>query len=129
MRKQGNSKYTLEERKAILKEYEESDLTQAEIAKKYGLSDHSTIAVWKKRLGSSLQNAENFVILQHQTEKRLVAMRTGTPEERIAALEQQLKETEAKLSQAEMKVKVLDTMIDIAERQGIKIRKNSGAKQ
>jgi hypothetical protein len=40
-----------------------------------------------------------------------------------------LKETENQLREAEMKVKVLDKMIDIAESKGIQIRKNSGAKQ
>jgi len=128
MKSQGRSKYSLEERIAILKEYEESNLTQEQIAKKYGI-DRSVISAWLKRHGSSLRNAENFVSLHRQTEKRIETMQTGTPEERLSALEKQLKETEEKLAQAEMKVKVLDTMIDIAERQGIKVRKNSGAKQ
>lgn len=124
-----NTQYSDEERKMILMEYKLGNMTQAEIAKKYGIGDRTMISVWLKKYGNPLQNAENFVSLQRQTQLVTEKMQQGSPEERILALEKQLKETENQLEAAEMKVKVLNTMIDIAERKGIKIRKNSGAKQ
>lgn len=124
-----NTQYSDEERKMILMEYKLGNMTQAEIAKKYDIGDRTMISVWLKKYGNPLQNAENFVSLQRQTQLVTEKMQQGSPEERILALEKQLKETENQLEAAEMKVKVLNTMIDIAERKGIKIRKNSGAKQ
>lgn len=124
-----NTQYSEEERKMILMEYKLGHMTQAEIAKKYDIGDRTMISVWLKKYGNPLQNAENFVSLQRQTQLVTEKMQQGSPEERILALEKQLKETENQLEAAEMKVKVLNTMIDIAERKGIKIRKNSGAKQ
>lgn len=124
-----NTQYSDEERKMILMEYKLGNMTQTEIAKKYGIGDRTMISVWLKKYGNPLQNAENFVSLQRQTQLVTEKMQQGSPEERILALEKQLKETENQLEAAEMKVKVLNTMIDIAERKGIKIRKNSGAKQ
>lgn len=124
-----NTQYSDEERKMILMEYKLSNMTQAEIARKYGIGDRTMISIWLKKYGNPLQNAENFVSLQRQTQLVAEKMHQGSPEERILALEKQLKETENQLEAAEMKVKVLNTMIDIAERKGIKIRKNSGAKQ
>ena len=124
-----NTQYSDEERKMILMEYKLGNMTQAEIAKKYGIGDRTMISVWLKKYGNPLQNAENFVSLQRQTQLVTEKMQQGSPEERILALEKQLKETENQLEAAEMKVKVVNTMIDIAERKGIKIRKNSGAKQ
>lgn len=124
-----NTQYSDEERKMILMEYKLGNMTQAEIAKKYDIGDRTMISVWLKKYGNPLQNAENFVSLQRQTQLVTEKMQQGSPEERILALEKQLRETENQLEAAEMKVKVLNTMIDIAERKGIKIRKNSGAKQ
>ena len=129
MKHKRNNRYGEEERKAILLEYELGDVTQQELAQKYGLKDRTIISRWLKMYGSPLQNAKNFVSLQRQTQISAETMQKGSPEERILALEKQLKETEEQLRKAEMKVKVLDKMIDIAESKGIKIRKNSGAKQ
>jgi translation elongation factor EF-4 len=47
----------------------------------------------------------------------------------IDVLEKRILELEKKLERSEMKRKALDTLIDIAEEQGISIRKKSGAKQ
>lgn len=121
--------YGEEEQKAILLEYELGDSTQQELAKKYGINDRTIISKWLKKYGSPLKNAKNFVSLHRQTQLLDETMQKGSPEERILALEAQLKETENQLRKAEMKVKVLDKMIDIAESKGIQIRKNSGAKQ
>lgn len=59
-----NTQYSDEERKMILMEYKLGNMTQAEIAKKYGIGDRTMISVWLKKYGNPLQNAENFVPLQ-----------------------------------------------------------------
>lgn len=51
------------------------------------------------------------------------------PSEENALLKQRIRDLEAQLHQSELKNLALNTMIDIAEEQGIKIRKKSGAKQ
>ena len=48
---------------------------------------------------------------------------------RIEALEKQIKELEAKLKKSQDKNLALNTLIDLAEEQGIRIRKKSGVKQ
>ena len=47
----------------------------------------------------------------------------------ISALEQRILDLEKLLKHSQLKCKALDTLIDIAEEQGIQIRKKSGAKQ
>lgn len=48
---------------------------------------------------------------------------------RIEELEKQIKALEAKLKRSEDKNLALNTLIDIAEEQGIRVRKKSGVKQ
>ena len=50
-------KFTIADRLAILHEYETSDLTGAEIARKYGLNSGSTISTWKSRLYNSKKSS------------------------------------------------------------------------
>jgi transposase-like protein len=58
-------KFTIADRLAILHEYETSDLTGAEIARKYGLNSGSTISTWKRRL----YNSKKVVPLQAKTKE------------------------------------------------------------
>ena len=53
----------------------------------------------------------------------------ATPQDEITALKAELAKEKKTRIYAENKVKALNRMIDIAESQGIQIRKNSGAKQ
>lgn len=48
---------------------------------------------------------------------------------KIEALEKQIKELEARLKKSQDKNLALNTLIDLAEEQGIRIRKKSGVKQ
>ena len=52
-----------------------------------------------------------------------------SPEEENEGLKKRVKELEDRLRYAELQNLALNTMIDIAEEQGIRIRKKSGAKQ
>ena len=53
-------KITKADRMRIVHEYETSDQTGAEIARKYGTKSASTISTWKNRL----QNSKKIVSLQ-----------------------------------------------------------------
>ena len=113
-------KFTIADRLAILHEYETSDLTGAEIARKYGLNSGSTISTWKSRLYNSKKSStfagenKSSRAMEDAERQQLLAQ--------IAGLRHQLEKSEmAKLA--------LNTLIDIAEEQGIQIRKKSGAKQ
>ena len=48
---------------------------------------------------------------------------------KIEALEKQIKELESRLKKSQDKNLALNTLIDLAEEQGIRIRKKSGVKQ
>ena len=113
-------KFTIADRLAILHEYETSDLTGAEIARKYGLNSGSTISTWKSRLYNSKKSStfagenKSSRAMEDAERQQLLAQITGL---------------QRQLEKSEMEKLALNTLIDIAEEQGIQIRKKSGAKQ
>ena len=89
-------------------------ISEARIA--YGLKDNGTIRYWIRR-----RKAENAELCASLPEVTASKKQPSTSEQK--ALEQQLAE-------AQLKIRALETMIDIAEEQlKIDIRKKSGAKQ
>ncbi len=120
----GNSLFTPEERAHIVREFEESTLTSAEIAQKYHIRDPHLVITWRKRLRDSQKNAI-FAVGNDKRVVESVPMQEKTQEE----LEAEVKRLTKELEFAQLKVMALNTMIDIAEEQGIQIRKKSGAKQ
>jgi transposase-like protein len=89
-------------------------ISEARIA--YGLKDNGTIRYWIRR-----RKAENAELWVNLPEVKVSKKQLSTSEQK--ALEQQLAE-------AQLKIRALETMIDIAEEQlKIDIRKKSGAKQ
>ena len=113
-------KFTIADRLAILHEYETSDLTGAEIARKYGLNSGSTLSTWKNRL----YNSKKSSIFAADC-KRSRAMEDAERQQLLA----QIAGLQRQLEKSEMEKLALNTLIDIAEEQGIQIRKKSGAKQ
>lgn len=89
-------------------------ISKARIA--FGLKDNSTIRYWIRR-----RKAENAELSANLPEVKASKKKPSTIEQN--GLEQQLAE-------AQLKIRALETMIDIAEEQlKIDIRKKSGAKQ
>ena len=86
-----------------------------------------TISQWVHCYG----NAEKFVslALAKETSSPMVRTKKPPPEEENETLKKRLKELEGCLPYAELQNLALNTMIDIAEEQGIQFRKKSGAKQ
>lgn len=60
----GHSKFTLEERKSIVKEYVESALSASDLCKKYGIGATSTLYTWR----SQLQESEKSCIFAAEKE-------------------------------------------------------------
>ena len=116
----GYSRFTLEERKSIVKEYVESALSASDLCKKYGIGAPTTLYTWCSQLRESEKKcifaAENDIKVSMQDPER-------------KAYERRIAELEKCLRKSEMQNMALRTMIDIAEEQGLPIRKKSGAKQ
>ena len=113
-------RFTIAERLAIIHEYETSDLTSVEIAHKYGIKSASTITKKKNRL----QNPKKSSIFAAGKESKRM-MEDAERQE----LKSQIADLQRRLHESEMQNLALNTLIDVAEEQGLQIRKKSGAKQ
>ena len=129
--RRSKSKFTREQRLAIIEEYEKGALTGKEISEKYGIKYPSMIFNWRKRLQKPhvyLRKSEKSSTFAAEIKPQVadeVPMKKRSAEE----LEAENKKLSKDLEWAELQIKALNTLIDIAESQGIQIRKKSGAKQ
>ena len=129
--RRSKSKFTREQRLAIIEEYENGALTGKEIAQKYGMKSPSMIFNWRERLlnpHQHLRKSEKSSTFASEIKPQVadeVPMKKRSAEE----LEAEVKRLTKELEWAKLQNKALNTLIDIAEEQGIRIRKKSGAKQ
>ncbi|MHA6250292.1 IS3 family transposase [Pontibacter sp. CAU 1760] len=108
--------YTLGFKLAVVAQVERGELTYKQAQQKYGIQGKSTVLVWLRKHGR----------LSWQVNTSCMAQ---TPNQRIKELEAQLAAAQKRADQAELKAKLLDTIIDVAEGQmGIQIRKKPSAK-
>ena len=125
------SNFTREQRLAIIEEYDRGTMTGAEIAQKYGFKSPSLIFNWRERLLNPqprLRKSKKSSTFAAEIVPQVAdsePMKKKTPEE----LEAEVKRLTKELEWAQLQNKALNTLIDIAEEQGIRIRKKSGAKQ
>ena len=112
-------------------EYIQGGGTMQEIALKYNLPNLQTVSNWVRCYLTPEEIQNKRLSLPQETQKD-----TSMPEKQdtskdlmISALEQRIQDLEKLLKHSQLKCKALDTLIDIAEEQGIQIRKKSGAKQ
>lgn len=110
----------------VVREYLTTNKSSKEIGQIYGV-DPVVVRQWTSRM----RNDENFVpLLSNSKSSTTMSKKEGlTEEDEKQLLRDRIKELEKKLKESEMKVLALNTMIDIAEEQGVQIRKKSGAKQ
>jgi transposase len=129
MREYGSQSYhaskqghlSLQQRRSIVRAIEEGRMTVAEAKLANNIGWTPTITKW---LRESKREKEELVCSNQLLMVNKVEDRQSDPDKK--ALEQAL----AKLQEAELKVKALNTLIDIAEEQfKITIRKKPGAKQ
>jgi transposase len=116
--------YSDELKMQVVQEYLSSDLSVAELMRKYSIRGNSCIIGWMRKFG--FKEGPKFSRTKYNT-----TMSKGhkkTPLE--ITLEAKVKELEKALEYEKMRSLALDTMIDIAEEKlKISIRKKSGTKQ
>lgn len=128
--------FSEEEREQVVRAYLNSSESAREVAKRYGISSRS-LEGWLKKHRQGVRRVEKALFLQEKKQEQKPAeMKPQTPEEELVYLrkeldkaQQELTEAKRALATSELRNEALNTLIDIAERQGIKIRKNSGAKR
>ena len=102
----------------VIVEIERGDLTYKQAQKKYGIQGRSTVLVWLRKHGKLNWDISNATAM------------VQTPSQRIKELEAQPAQAEERARQAELKAKLLGTLIDVAEGEfGFEIRKKSLPKQ
>jgi len=121
-------------RRAVAIEYMQSGKDRQQICLKYGLKNQATLSNWVASYLTPYEIETKCVSLQLEkiySEEDMKQEET-TPVDQTAEIEALLKKVdklEKALKKSEDKNLALNTLIDIAEEQGIKIRKKSGVKQ
>ena len=112
-------------------EYIQGGGTMQEIALKYNLPNLQTVSNWVRcyLTPDEIQNKRLSLLQETQKDTSMPEKQDTSKDSMISALEQRIQDLEKLLKHSQLKCKALDTLIDIAEEQGIQIRKKSGAKQ
>ena len=112
-------------------EYIQGGGTMQEIALKYNLPNLQTVSNWVRYYltPEEIQNKRLSLPQETQKDTSMPEKQDTSKDSMISALEQRIQDLEKLLKHSQLKCKALDTLIDIAEEQGIRIRKKSGAKQ
>ena len=134
----GRTKFSRSLRRSICIEYMQSGKSRKEIALKYNLPNVQTLSSWINSCLSPLEIHEKCASLQPVTvqidsdmakEKQENPMDVAAMSALIEAQRKQIEKLEKDLKYNKDKVFALSTLIDIAEEQGIKVRKKAGVKQ
>lgn len=132
------NRYSPEDQMRIARECVENDLTVEETAKIYEISTRS-LERWVKNLRMSKKSC-NFAAgkRKHEELARLSATSNASVETQnalemkpksVEELERELARVQKELAYEKMRVIALNTLIDVAERNGMPVRKKAGAKQ
>ena len=122
-------------KRQIAIEYMQSGKSRQEIALKYGLPNVNTLSAWVNSHLTPLEIQEKCVSLPPAESYFDEPMAKKQVEELadqsalISKLQKQIDKLEADLKRAKDTNLALNVLIDIAEEQGIRIRKKAGAKQ
>ena len=123
--------FTKEERVSIAIEYYTTDVSAKEICQKYGLSSHTALGNGANQYSKDANSPEKVLPLHRRPSSDIppglpsdMAKTSKAPTE----LEARIAELEKALKWEQMRTHALETMIEIAEEQGMKVRKKSGAK-
>ncbi len=135
----GRQKFSRSLKRSICIEYMQSGKSRKEIALKYGLPNVNVLSGWIQSCLSPLEIHEKCASLPRETVSEGSDMsKKSTSEEPmdvaamsalIEAQRKQIAKLEKDLKYSQDKNLALNTLIDIAEEQGMKIRKKSGVKQ
>ncbi len=131
----GNKKFSRGLKRSICIEYMQSGKSRKEIALKYGLPSTNLLSAWIQSCLSPLEIHEKCASLPRETlqmdnemaneEIHSVAELTAL----VEAQRKQIEKLEKQLKYSQDKNLALNTLIDVIEEHGIKVRKKAGVKQ
>ena len=122
-------------RRSICIEYMQSGMSRKEIALKYNLPNVQTLSSWINSCLSPLEIHEKCASLPRETvqmDSDMAKEETHSVAELTALVEaqrKQIEKLEKQLKYSQDKNLALNTLIDVIEEQGIKVRKKAGVKQ
>ena len=125
-------------KRSICIEYMQSGMSRKEIALKYNLPSTNLLSGWIQSCLSPLEIHEKCASLQPVTvqmdidmakERQEKPMDVASMSALIEAQRKQIEKLEKDLKYSQDKVLALNTLIDVIEEQGIKVRKKAGVKQ
>ena len=133
----GKQKFSRSLKRSICIEYMQSGLSRKEIAMKYGLPSTNLLSSWIHSCLSPLEIHEKCASLQPvivQTDSDMAKnddapMDVAAMSALIEAQRKQIEKLEKQLKYSQDKNLALNTLIDVIEEQGIKVRKKAGVKQ
>ena len=134
----GRTKFSRVLKRSICIEYMQSGKSRKEIALKYNLPSTNLLSSWINSCLSPLEIHEKCASLPRESVQLESEMAKDKQEEpmdlaSMSALIEKLKKQNAKLEKdlkySQDKVLALNTLIDVIEEQGIKVRKKAGVKQ
>ena len=122
-------------KRSICIEYMQSGMSRKEIALKYNLPSTNLLSGWIQSCLSPLVIHEKCASLPRETVEKDEDMAKKVVQESvdqtalIEAQRKQIEKLEKQLKFSQDKVLALNTLIDVIEEQGIKVRKKAGVKQ
>ena len=131
----GNKKFSRGLKRSICIEYMQSGKSRKEIAMKYGLPSTNLLSAWIQSCLSPLEIHEKCASLPRETvqmDNEMAKEEIHNVAELTALVEaqrKQIEKLEKQLKYSQDKNLALNTLIDVIEEQGIKVRKKAGVKQ
>lgn len=128
----GRLRYSEAFKRQVVSEIDAGRLSANSASVKYGIHGHATVSRWVRRY-SKYQIPGTIVRMtsqeQQQSDREALARRAAS-EERIRQLEAALADAQLQLREDQVKIRSLETLIDLAESTyAIPLRKNSGAER
>ena len=131
----GRQKFSRALKRSICIEYMQSGKSRKEIAMKYNLPNVGTLSGWIQSSLSPLEIHEKCASLPLETvqmDNEMAKEEVHNVAELTALVEaqrKQIEKLEKQLKYSQDKNLALNTLIDVIEEQGIKVRKKAGVKQ
>lgn len=122
-------------KRSICIEYMQSGKSRKEIALKYNLPSTNLLSSWINSCLSPLEIHEKCASLPRETVQlddnmaKDIVQQSADQSALIEAQRRQIEKLEKQLKYSQDKVLALNTLIDVIEEQGIKVRKKAGVKQ
>ena len=111
--------YPMSFKLSVVREYEETEISLGELARKYGIQGNNTIRRWINKFGTFDWQNLTLQPMAKTKNQELLELR-----EKVKVLERKNARLEKELEQKDMKAEFFDLMIEIAEEEyGVDIRK------